>query len=66
MESFTCGHPKSPTNLRKDGTRERCRECHNAAINRSYHKRTTRLAHLEAENERLREQLEQCLKGRVA
>lgn len=66
METFRCGHVRTPDNSRSNGAaRVRCRTCHDAAMKRNYITRRARLRAIEEENVRLREQLQQCLNGRT-
>jgi len=39
MDTFECGHPKSPENTTKNGASRygKCKTCHNAAARRDYH-----------------------------
>lgn len=72
-ESYRCGHPKTAENSRMNGGYLRCRICQNRNVQASKKRRLERaktdrieVERLREENARLREQLQQCLNGRVA
>jgi cytochrome c553 len=54
MNTFACGHAKTPENTRKNGDYTRCKTCHNAQL---YRARTSRVARQADERAELRRQL---------